>query len=531
MSLVAEPLTSAPLLPHALAATAAPAGQPTSPPGSRCESFLPRFVVLEVVPSAAAGELAAPEAAADRALGPAVGAQVGPTAGGAQEDPLSGTLPKPPESPPPETMLLTRDVAARIPYVVSALSAEWRKKPSSVEVADQATGAAVPPVLDVECSEGACASTACAKPPVVQIFMPAGCPCSILRALLARLAAHADTAAQLGLAVHWTPGELSASLRLVQVASMLQMEELLPELIELVRETVLVTGDFAALDEACRRLELPAGLREAAAALRPRFEPLGLPTEAQVRGMIASALLTADGKVWRVVQKVIDRREVWPHLAKENAAVLLAFATGTHGSIRATPHTGFFWGSRDFLYLLCRHIRGRSEHFDVMVSAMFDSVYNMDPELPAEIIDAVFKELLVHEGLSLAQCEHVITKLMEQDNQLEYLFHEWSGIFPQLPPNARQALSKGLLPAIGRCPHAALDFVLGELDLVPMRVEAGLGRIYRLAQSCRSWHSRCRGHTNGTAWAHTALVLAYGGAMVSVLLAFFLHFSLQAEWG
>lgn len=29
----------------------------------------------------------------------------------------------------------------------------------------------------------------------------------------------------------------------------------------------------------------------------------------QVRGMISSALHTADGKVWRVVQKVIDRRE------------------------------------------------------------------------------------------------------------------------------------------------------------------------------------------------------------------------------
>jgi len=203
------------------------------------------------------------------------------------------------------------------------------------------------------------------------------------------------------------------------------------------------------------------------AAARPPLESIGLPNEAQVRGMIASALLTADGKVWRVVQKVIDRREVWPHLAKENAAILLAFATGVHGSIRATPHTGFFWGSRDFLYLVCRYIRRRSEHFDAMVSAMFDSVYNMDPELPAEIIDAVFKELLVHEGLSLTQCEHVIAKLMQQENQLEYLFHEWSGVFPALPANARHALSKGLLPAIGCCPHAALDFVLKELDSSP----------------------------------------------------------------
>merc|ERR1712151_892224 len=30
------------------------------------------------------------------------------------------------------------------------------------------------------------------------------------------------------------------------------------------------------------------------------------------------------------------------------------------------------------------------------------------------------------------------------------------------------ALSKGLLPAVGRCPHAVLDFVLKELDTIPM---------------------------------------------------------------
>ena len=62
-----------------------------------------------------------------------------------------------------------------------------------------------------------------------------------------------------------------------------------------------------------------------------------------------------------------------------------------------------------------------------------------------------------------------------------YLFHEWSGVFPTLPAHARQALAKamwsfwlgrcgnfgrrqiscqGLLPLVGRCPHAALDFVL-----------------------------------------------------------------------
>jgi len=197
-------------------------------------------------------------------------------------------------------------------------------------------------------------------------------------------------------------------------------------------------------------------------------EPACLPNEDQVRGMIASALLTADGKVWRVVQKVIDRREGWPRTARENAEILLAFATGKHGSIRATPHTGFFWGSRDFLFLVCRYVRRRSEHFDAMVSAMFDSLYSMDPELPAEIIDAVFKELLSHEGLTFAQCEHVIAKLMQRPDQLGYLFHEWSGVFPQLPASARRALSKGLLPTVGRCPHAALDFVLKELDSAPL---------------------------------------------------------------
>merc|ERR1719174_3467095 len=227
---------------------------------------------------------------------------------------------------------------------------------------------------------------------------------------------------------------------------MLQIEDVMPELIDLVREATTTAEDFAVLEAACHQHELPAALRDAAAFARSKLAPVGLPEENQVRGMIASALLTADGKVWRVVQKVIDRREAYPHLAAENAAVLLAFATGANGSIRATPHTGFFWGSRDFLYLVCRYIRSRPEHFDAMVSAMFDSLYNMDPELPSEICDAVFKELLVHEGL----------------------FHEWSGIFPSLPANARHALSKGLLPTVGRCPHAVLDFVLKELETLPL---------------------------------------------------------------
>ncbi|CAE7219206.1 unnamed protein product [Symbiodinium necroappetens] len=216
-----------------------------------------------------------------------------------------------------------------------------------------------------------------------------------------------------------------------------------------------------------QRFKLPPSIQDVAATARPSCEPAGLPHTDQVRGMISSALHTADGKVWRVVQKVIDRREAWPRLAKENAGMLLVAAQGAHGSIRATPHTGFFWGSRDFLYLVCRYIRARPEIFDAMVTAMFEEVYSMDPELPAEVIDAVFKELLVHEGLTFAQCEHVIDKLMQRGEQIEYLFHEWSGVFPALPAAARQALAKGLLPSVGRCPHAALDFVLKELDALP----------------------------------------------------------------
>lgn len=349
---------------------------------------------------------------------------------------------------------LVSSVAARIPYVVSALSKEWRR-PS--EESTQGIGAAAS--LDT---------------PRVQVFLPQGCTLPSLQALICRLTVGGD-GADLGLAVSWQPRDLPAVLQLVQVASMLQIEELIPELVNLVREAVLVGGDLSALQEACDHLELPAALREAACDARcgPR-EPAGLPDEKQVRGMIASALLTADGKVWRVVQKVIDRREVWPRLAKENATILLDFATGGHSSIRATPHTGFFWGSRDFLYLVCRYIRSRPQHFDAMVSAMFDSVYTMDPELPAEVIDAVFKELLVHDGLTFAQCEHAIAKLMQRVDQLEYLFHEWSGVFPLLPRNARQALAKGLLPKVGRCPHSALDFVLQELESAPPTMSTGL---------------------------------------------------------
>lgn len=79
-----------------------------------------------------------------------------------------------------------------------------------------------------------------------------------------------------------------------------------------------------------KKLRLPPAIQELAARPLPP-EPAGLPGTEQVRGMIASALHTADGKVgrghkerpgrevWRVVQKVIDRREAWPRLARENA--------------------------------------------------------------------------------------------------------------------------------------------------------------------------------------------------------------------
>lgn len=327
-------------------------------------------------------------------------------------------------------------LAALIPYVVSALAKEWR--PESAEQSHVET---------------------------VQVFMPAGCSSALLRALLGRLSVRADTEGSLA----WPSMSLTETLQLVQVASMLQLDDMIPELIDLVWQAMSCGADIAELKVACEKLELPPAIQELAAAARPSLpEPAGLPDTEQVRGMISSALHTADGKVWRVVQKVIDRREAWPRLARENAAMLLAFAKGAHGSIRAMPHTGFFWGSRDFLYLVCRYIRTRPEFFHAMVTAMFEQVCSMDPELPAEVIDAVFKELLVHEGLTFAQCEHVMDKLMQRGEQMEYLFHEWSGVFPTLPAHARQALAKGLLPLVGRCPHAALDFVLKELDAIPL---------------------------------------------------------------
>lgn len=350
----------------------------------------------------------------------------------------------------PEQLEITAAVASRIPYVVSALANDWKN--GAREQSASGTSDTTSPEL-----------------PLVQVFMPSGCPVTILRLLLGRLALDADSVvASSGLSAAWQPVALPEALRLVQVASMLQLDDIMPELVALVRKAIETSGDLAELEATCQRLQLPAEVQEAAASAKlAPGESASLPNSEQVKGMIASALHTADGKVWRVVQKVIDRREAWPRLAQENAALLLGFAEGSHGSIRATPHTGFFWGSRDFLYLVCRYIRSRPEIFDAMVTAMFDQVYTMDPELPAEVIDAVFKELLVHDGLTFAQCEHVIMELMQRGEQMEYLFHEWCGVFPALSGSARQALSKGLLPLIGRCPHVALDFVLKELDNAP----------------------------------------------------------------
>merc|ERR1711865_513839 len=128
-------------------------------------------------------------------------------------------------------------------------------------------------------------------------------------------------------------------------------------------------------------------------------------------------------------------------------------------------------------------------------------------------------ELLVHEGLSLSQCEHVIAKLMQQEGQLEYLFHEWSGVFCTLPSNARLALSKGLLPTVGRCPHSVLDFVLKELDRLPAEKVTSRWRLRPCDQRFRSAPSalQCGGRARAMArlarstewrWATQSLFLS-----------------------
>jgi len=418
--------------------------------------MLPPAVALEIHQPAAAvacAELYSAPCHSKMEVDPAVDTE--------QQDPQSEQMVKEAHNVM-HTLLLTRDVAAQIPYVVSALSAEWRPPGPCGDGVK-------------ESGEDAAQNAYNSSPPIVRVFLPPGCTSPSVNAIATRLSMKScDNSAHVHLCATWGVPDMMAALHLLQVASMLQIDELVPELIETVCKTVATEADQVALETACQQLQLPSELKDAATRLQLPPEPEGLPNEKQVQGMIASALLTADGKVWRVVQKVIDRRESWPHLAKENASILLQFVTGAHGSIRAVPHTGFFWGSRDFLYLVCRYIRSRPQHFEPIVSAMFDSVYNMDPELPAEIIDSVFKELLVHDGLSVNQCEHLVSKLMQRETQLEYLFHEWSGVFPSLPPNARRALAKGLLPTIGRCPHTALDFMLKELDTAAS--SAGSGR-------------------------------------------------------
>jgi len=336
-----------------------------------------------------------------------------------------------------EVIPVPRSVAERVPYIMSALSEEWNQ----LQCHD---------VLENEQSS------------TVKVFLPDGCSVTGLQVLLSRL----DLQGVVGdwLSTSFKVQGLAGALELVQLASMLQLEELRCELTHLIGLSLASPEDIIALREACESLVLPQELYELCASTRLPGMVSSLPSGAQVRGMIASALATGDGKVWNVVQKVIERRDVVPRLAEENAAILLEYANGAHGNIRSTPRTGFYWGSRDFLYTICRYAYKHPEHFDAIVSAMFDSVYNMDSELPGEIVDAVFKELLIHEEISTSQCAHVVAKLMQRDDQLEYLFQEWSGVFATLPSNVRHALSKGLLPVVGRCPHTALDFILRELD-------------------------------------------------------------------
>ncbi|CAK0820434.1 unnamed protein product, partial [Prorocentrum cordatum] len=197
---------------------------------------------------------------------------------------------------------------------------------------------------------------------------------------------------------------------------------LLPELASLLREAVAASGPASGdastvLEEARQRLELPPEIWEAALAARPVLpEPQGLPDEAQVRGMIASALLTADGKVWRVVQKAIDMREAWPRLA-EDPRERGCPAGLRHRRPRQYPRHathGLLLGQPRLPVpgLPLRPPQARALRRHGLRYARLRVQYG-DRELPAEIIDAVFKELLVHEGLSFTQCEHVIAKLMQ----------------------------------------------------------------------------------------------------------------------
>ncbi|CAE6972270.1 Ranbp2 [Symbiodinium natans] len=85
------------------------------------------------------------------------------------------------------------------------------------------------------------------------VFMPAGCPISVLQALLGRLALDSHCEARVD--ALWRPSSLAETLQLAQVASMLQIEEVMPELVNLVSEAMASGADAAELQAACERLQ------------------------------------------------------------------------------------------------------------------------------------------------------------------------------------------------------------------------------------------------------------------------------------
>eukprot|EP00439_Symbiodinium_sp_Y106_P069444 s1502_g11.t4 len=85
------------------------------------------------------------------------------------------------------------------------------------------------------------------------VFMPAGCHIGILEALLGRLAV--DSHCEARLTALWHPSSLTELLQLAQVASMLQIDEVMPELVGLVSEAMASGADAAELEAACERLQ------------------------------------------------------------------------------------------------------------------------------------------------------------------------------------------------------------------------------------------------------------------------------------
>ncbi|OLP95545.1 Eukaryotic translation initiation factor isoform 4G-2 [Symbiodinium microadriaticum] len=87
-----------------------------------------------------------------------------------------------------------------------------------------------------------------------RVFMPTGCHIGILEALLGRLAV--DSHCEARLTALWHPSSLTEILQLAQVASMLQIDEVMPELVGLVSEAMASGADAAELEAACERLQL-----------------------------------------------------------------------------------------------------------------------------------------------------------------------------------------------------------------------------------------------------------------------------------